>query len=188
VRNFAYGGTKDFNISISSSTGNYCVSGPTSTGGIQLGRIQLQGITTKIDENTTCPGGIGPQLLLNQSADLVQGTSFTLNYSVVICGNASSYASAAWIDFNQDSRFDEWEQITPQSALLTNTRQFKVPMSTGNAQVLPGTTRLRVQVQTAVSGALNPCKSDFLYGGTKDFTVNISTTLIKNFKETKVQE
>jgi len=170
---FAYGGTKDFTIRLA---GLYCGSGPTATGGISLGPIQLQGASTKIDDSTACPGGIGPQLFLNQSADLVQGQPWVISYNVINCGNSGTYASASWIDFDQDGIFENWEQITPESNTPANLWQFKVPPSTPDQQVKTGTTRLRVQVQTGVTGPLNPCNTNFIYGGTKDFTVKIITS------------
>jgi len=141
-----------------------------------LGQVQLQGLSTAINELSTCPGGIGPQLFLNQSADLVQGQPWVLTYNVINCGNSSSFSSSSWIDFDQDDLFETWEKITPDSTGSSNIWQFKVPPSTPDQEVKAGTTRLRVQVQTGVTGPLNPCNTNFIYGGTKDFTVKIITS------------
>jgi len=167
---FAFGGTKDFTINLARP---YCDSGPTATSGSVLGSVSLQGVSTKISSSSSCPSGIGPQDLTAQSADLLPLAAYVLNYNVMNCGNPNSGGSAAWIDFNQNGIFEQWEQITPFSTVATNNFAFKVPPTTPDEQVLPGTTRLRVQVQTdATTAPLNPCGT-FKNGNTKDFTIKI---------------
>jgi len=169
---FAFGGTKDFAINIALA---YCNSGPTATGGSVLGSVFLQGVSTKIDNTSSCPSGIGPQDVTSQSADLLPGAPYVLNYEVVSCGDPGSSGSASWIDYNQNALFEQWEQITPFSTTNgKNTFSFKVPPSTPDQQVKPGTTRLRVQIQADSSAPLNACAT-FVKGETKDFTIKILT-------------
>lgn len=173
---FPYGGTKDFSIILKDNP--YCSAGPTQLNGVQLGPVKLVGATESINDTTGCPGEIGVVLLLSESANLIQLQTFTLNYTVVSCGLGTKIMSAAWIDFNQNQKFDAWEQITPFSTLSLNSHRFKIPPSTNDEEVKAGPTRLRVQVQGVddFPKSIDPCNQNFVHGGTKDFTVTIITT------------
>jgi len=130
-----------------------------------------------ISDNTSCPGFIGVQNLTNLVATLIIGNVYELNYTIVTCDNTFPVrSSAAWIDYNQNRKWDSWEQIVPFSSKDVTDVAFKVPKSTSNEQVLTGRTRMRVQVQEMQSSSIDPCLM-FTYGGTKDFGVEIKATV-----------
>jgi hypothetical protein len=107
---FAYGGVKDFTVTIVENSdvtttttpapGEYCVAGPTSEQDSNLGRVQLTGFSSSIDNTVDCPGQTDTQLYLSEKADLVVGRSYTLVYDVTTCGQPYSRASQAWIDWD----------------------------------------------------------------------------------------
>ena len=105
---FAYGGVKDFTVTIvensnvttpTTTTTGDCVAGPTSALDSNLGRVQLTGFSSSIDNTGDCPGQIGTQLYLDEEADLVVGQSYLLLYDVTTCGFEYPRASQAWIDW-----------------------------------------------------------------------------------------
>jgi len=174
---FPYGGTKDFSLIIKPSNGSYCQSGPQTLGTTALGPVSLVGIKQNINDQSGCPGTIGPQVLTDQIADMIIGNAYNLTYQVLSCtSQQNAVISTAWIDWNQDFQFSSWEQIAFQS---TNfgiiSSYFKAPVSTPTEEVKVGKTRLRVQVQETVKTPLDPCEK-FSVGGTKDFSILVSAS------------
>jgi len=122
-----------------------------------------------------CPTVIGPQDFTNLQADVTISHAYTITYSVLSCnGTQNPIASTAWIDWNQNSAFEEWEQIIIGNMQYGNISEiFKVPVSTPEWVVKSGKTRLRVQVQETSSLPLDPCYV-FRFGGTKDFSIIVN--------------
>jgi len=168
---FSYGGTKDFTIIL----GPRCTSGPTEIGGTTLGPVTLIGDGLNIGNTNGCPTVIGPQDFTNLQADVTISHAYTITYSVLSCnGTQNPIASTAWIDWNQNGAFEEWEEIIIGNRQYGNISEiFKVPVSTPEWVVKSGKTRLRVQVQETSSLPLDPCYS-FRFGGTKDFSIIVN--------------
>jgi len=171
---FPYGSTYDFWISLT-NTSAYCFCGPAALQDTALGPVTLQGVSKTITNHDGCPGVVGPQDLTSEFADLVVSSVYILNYTVLNCSSSHfSVISTAWIDWNQNFQFDDWEQITPSDTTFgEKSVTFKVPVSTPTWNVKAGRTRLRVQVQEATSVPIQPC-AQFAYGGTKDFSILVS--------------
>jgi len=174
---FPYGGTKDFTVEIIPEHPGYCNSGPTSSLDTQMGAVMLKGESSILFDNTSCTDLIGPINLTHIQTDLIIGNLYQINYTVITCGPQFPTTSAAWIDFNQNQVFDQWEQVFPYSQRFgAQAYGFKVPVSTSTEQVKLGITRMRLQVQETVSNNIDPC-SMFTYGGTKDFGIEIKATI-----------
>lgn len=175
---FNYGATSDFTVAIKSTTGGgYCESGPTTGNDMNLGPVQLSGFTMTINETSDCPTTIGPKDLTTLVADMNEGSSYTLNYQITDCNEASTAwptLSGAWIDFDQDGVFEDWELLGSVSkpGLAAVSIPFTVPFGTIEQEVVPGNTVLRVQVQETNAEFLDPC-AHFAWGGTKDFGIRI---------------
>jgi len=170
---FPYGGTKDFTIEIVEQFPGYCNCGPTTTMDTELSLVYLKGENRDILEPTGCPGNTGPVNYTNLTADVIIGNKYILNYTILTCSNVYPATSSAWIDWNQNNIFDNWEQIIPFSQVYSNQAHlFKVQMSTPEEVVKPGITRMRVQVQETAAAFIYPC-SMFAFGGTKDFSIEV---------------
>jgi len=151
----------------------YCTCGPSTTVDSNLGSVSLQGMTQSINDESNCPGTIGPRDLTNLVADLGVASNYILKFNVTTCGSFFPTLSGAWIDYNQNEVFETDESLFPFVTLVTGGYQektFTVP-----ATAKPGKTRMRVQVQETSSTNMDPCTS-FPYGGTKDFSVQIGAT------------
>eukprot|EP00456_Euglypha_rotunda_P019166 TRINITY_DN1703_c0_g1_i5.p1 TRINITY_DN1703_c0_g1~~TRINITY_DN1703_c0_g1_i5.p1 ORF type:complete len:388 (-),score=38.72 TRINITY_DN1703_c0_g1_i5:19-1182(-) len=153
----------------------YCVSGPTTQIDTDLGFVTIVGDNSAINIPAgACPGQIGPVDFTAFEADLTPGKNYTISYNVTSCGSTFPALSAAWIDYNQNNQFDDWEQIIPfqsGSGLFMNT--FTVPISNGSHDVVPGPTRARVQVQETGAPQIYPC-TNFAYGATRDTSVRVA--------------
>jgi len=121
---------------------------------------------------------LGFKNLTNLVATLIIGNVYEINYTIITCDNQIPYrTSAAWIDYNQNQVWDQWEQIFPFSNKFGSQKYaFKVPKSTSSEQVIPGKTRLRLQVQETTFSSIDPC-TIFTYGSTKDFGVEIKPSV-----------
>jgi hypothetical protein len=175
---FPYGGTKDFTLRLKSEAETYCQSGPLQLGSTALGAIRVIGATSTIVSDSACPGALGPQDLTSQIADMVPGGIYTLNYTVVNCtATQNQIITSAWIDFDQNFQFSNWEQIILDNPRFgTFSSNFKVPVSTPTQQVKIGRTRIRIQTQQTSGTDIFAC-DQFQFGGTKDGSVVISSGL-----------
>jgi len=169
---FAYGGTKDFTINIIKV--GYCMDvGPSSTKDATLGPVTLQGQTSTISDNSGCPGQAGVHDLTSMVADLAPGGSYTITTNFITCGSMYPVYGGVWIDYNRD---ESWtapnEQIFTAASIGTQTITFRVPTT-----IVPGITRMRVQVQEIDDvSTFNICNM-FTFGGTKDFSINLLPAL-----------
>lgn len=154
----------------------YCSAGPTSALDSNLGLVHLAGNSKTINSNNDCPGSIGVQDQTNLNADLTPGRSYTLTYDVTTCAGQYNRYSSAWIDYNGDGSFDAGEELSPAQPTTqspnTITTQFTVP---GEATL--GNTRLRVMVQERSAAGMTAC-DQFGYGGTKDFEIILTNTVL----------
>jgi hypothetical protein len=132
---FPYGATKDFSIQV--GVGGGCKSGPESTDDTNLGAVSLTGDSKSINEQSDCPGKVGPQDFKSQVADLTQGYSYTLTYSVTTCGKTWPSLSGAWIDWFNDFTYGDDDLLAPfSSAEGTVTISFKC-LLTQLLEILP---------------------------------------------------
>jgi len=145
----------------------YCSSGPTTTVDSNLGLTVLIGDTKSINEDSNCPGSVGPRDLTNYTADLGR-KNYTLTTTVTTCGNNFPTLTGAWIDWNNNFLFEDNEKKVGEFSTLKNVSwTFAVPQD-----AVKGKLRLRVQTQETQATTLNPC-ANFPYGATKDFTVDV---------------
>lgn len=162
---YSYGETEDYRVLISPVA--YCE--PYFDNGTMFGNyislVQLEEI------NNTTGATPHPSYTYYDSvtANLNMGSEYTLTLSAGI--NNNNYMSA-WIDFNNNSEFEETERlgfiISPESP-ATGTITFTVPEDAAG-----GTTRMRV-IEASVYEyyEYGPCDY-FPYGEAEDYPVNIS--------------
>lgn len=149
----------------------YCMSGgPTQTIDSNVESVSLIGETGGINY-TGCPGVPGVQLFTNQTTSISKGNSFTLSVQFGTCQGNYSGAGQVWIDYNQNSVFEQGETIGTWSGPIPTALSvfnFNVPLTAAN-----GPTRMRVMQREAGSLPLDPCGS-FSWGSVTDFIVSIT--------------
>jgi len=154
----------------------YCVNGvgPTTTLDSNIGAVTLRGESKTISESSDCPGFQGVHEFLSMVADLEPEKSYTVTFTQSTCGGVYPTLAGAWIDFNGDKTFSPSEALSPfSSGKGPITMAFTVPSTTNQSHpAVPGTSRLRVQVQETYQTFMDPCGT-FNYGGTKDFGITI---------------
>jgi len=159
----------DWRSTWASGPSGYCLSGPASEVGPALGSVRLVGDSLILTDSLSCP--IKGPFWSNRTVDLTAGRNYTIIYTVDLCdrSNNKPVLSGAWLDANQDKKFDSSESLFPFSTLLGNqTHQFQVPLHSHS-----GGTGLRIQVQQEnLSSTLNACLM-FQDGTTIDYTVTI---------------
>ena len=149
----------------------YCTSaGPSSANDSNIGSVSLIGETTSISY-TGCPGVIGVEDQTTQVADVIGGSTYSVDLVYGTCGGSYGNAAEVWIDFNGNQNFDANESIgtwfgTPTSPSVTNT--FTVP-----SNALDGTHRIRVMQHEGGALPLDPCGA-FIWGSVTDFSITIS--------------
>jgi len=151
----------------------YCGGGPTYTQDSNLGEVKLVGNSLTIDNTVNCPGQLGVQNYVTQSADLTPGQDYTLTYTVTTCGGQYTRYSAAWIDFNNNAVFDTNEQLCSPTSTTTSPQNINCAFTVPADAVL-ASTRMRVMVQERSTPTLGPCDV-FGYGGVKDFGITVGT-------------
>ena len=158
-------------ISPMATISQYCTSaGPTSTFDSNIGSVSLIGETTSISY-TGCPGVIGVEDQTTQVADVIGGSTYSVDLVYGTCGGPYGNAAEVWIDFNGNQNFDANESIgtwsgTPVSPAVAYS--FTVP-----ANALNGTHRIRVMQQEGGAIPLDPCGT-FTWGSVTDFSITIS--------------
>ena len=120
-------------------------------------------------------------------ASLVAGRADTVKVKLAAgsYGWASSNATAAWIDYNQNGQFEASErlgQIAIAAAANTGNIVFKIPYTAES-----GITRMRVRTESYNSGNVNACGTTS-YGEIEDFNVNIAPAPIMVLNRTKVEQ
>lgn len=154
-----------------SAQAQYCMTaGPSSTADSNLQSLSLTGASGSITF-TGCPGVLGVQEYLTQTAFLNAGGNYTVNLQFGTCGGNYSGVGQAWIDFDQSGTFDAsesigtWSGLPPTSASVFN---FTVPSGASNGQ-----TRMRVTQFEGGTLPINPCQA-FTWGSVTDFSIFIS--------------
>ncbi len=171
-------GNDEFTKTVVTGVGGYCM--PTATSGCNIDGIK-KFILNTIDADdggngcNTEPAG-SPQGYADRTAmstDLTQGTDYTLQAQMNWTAGTGVEALSVWIDFDDSGTFEvserliEGEFFTVANALQDFT--LSIP-----ASAAVGSHRLRAKaMDTSASGdVLNPC-SDYAFGETQDYTVNI---------------
>ena len=153
------------------SISQYCTSaGPSSTGDSNIGSVALTGETTTI-AYAGCPGVAGLEDQTAQIADVIGGSSYSVDLVYGTCGGNYGNASEVWIDFNGNQVFDANESIGTWSGTPTSpavSYAFTVP-----ANALNGTHRMRVMQREGGSLPLDPCGT-FTWGSVTDFSITIT--------------
>lgn len=152
------------------SFGQYCMTGgPSTNADSNIESLNLVGASGSISF-TGCPGVIGVQEFLVQTAFLNAGGNYTANIQFGTCGGNYSGVGQAWIDFNINGIFEPTESIGTWSGMPP------VPMSLFNFNVPAGATtgqsRMRVIQAESMVLPLDPCAA-FTWGSTTDFSVYI---------------
>jgi len=153
----------------------YCDGGNTVEGDSNLGNVNMQGVQgTSISDTSNCPGGVGVIDMLNKKVSLQPGGTYSLTFQATTCGSGWARLAYAFIDYNQNGKYDVDEllgQQTIDNRLTPVDVNFQVIPPCEGAALKTGTTRMRVLV--VESGATpNPCLV-FSYGGVKEFTVDM---------------
>ncbi len=138
-----------------------------------LEAANLAGETTTITFAGTCPGITGVEDQTAQVADLVAGSTYTIDVTWGTCGGSFTNSGSVWIDFDGSNSFDESEVIGDISyggGSMLETYTFTVPVA-----ALNGTHRMRINQQEGfgVTLPLDPC-ADWTWGTSVDFTIEIS--------------
>ena len=158
-------------LAVSMSTNCYCKPIPSNCGGpsgLQINNVFLEGETVTLDNSSTGGGSCYEDYTLRFAPDLNQGENYTLQ---VTAKNATlnSDKMIAWIDFNDNKKFDTDEVVLDFTFGLpahTVTGNFTVP--TG---VPPGDYRMRVRVGWLYSN-LDPCLG-IGWGETEDYMISV---------------
>lgn len=158
-------------LAVSMSTNCYCKPIPSNCfgpSGLQINNVFLEGETVTLDNNSTGGGSCYEDYTLKFAPDLNQGENYTLS---VTANNATLNEDKmiAWIDFNDNKKFDADEVVLDFSFGLptqTVTGNFTVP-----AETPPGDYRMRIRVGWLFSNP-GPCNG-IGWGETEDYIVTV---------------
>lgn len=155
----------------------YCSSGATSIYDEEILSVSLGTLNNASDCSTT---GVGASVV-NQYSDftnvaapvLSRTVSYPLSLEIGTCGGTYPNMSKVYIDFNQDGTFDASEEVYAAAAAVTGphieTGSVSIPLT-----ATLGLTKMRViNVETSFASDITPCASDFGYGETEDYLVEI---------------
>lgn len=165
---YTYGETEDYTVKIQSNTAVYCIPNPSSgtTGGDYINGVSLGTINNQNTGSTTGP---------NYNDYTYLSTALSTNTSYVINIQSGLYSTdyyAVWIDYNQDGDFNDagekLGEVQSSSGFQNLSINFTVP---GTALI--GSTTMRVRCVFGTP-SMDPC-TNYTYGETEDYTVNIST-------------
>ena len=151
-------------LSMWSFAQTYCTAGPSSTFDSEITNVQLTSDNYSIANLLTCPAAAGVQdYTATDSADVSQGTSYSLNVTFGTCGGLYTSFGRAWADWNNDGDFldtleelGSWGPLTPAGQ---NTTSYNASFSfTVPATATLGATRLRVmQRESGSATSTTPC-------------------------------
>jgi len=117
--------------------------------------------------NTGCSGNDGYSDYTSISTDLEQGSMYALSIRI---GDFPQGVNM-WIDFNDDSTFDESERLVDnfncESLLLTYSASFVIPSSAPL-----GNHRMRIRAADEFFGIIDPC-TQYYSGEVEDYSVDI---------------
>ncbi len=125
---------------------------------------------TSILDNSTCTGS-GYENHTGLTVNLKQGHTYTANISSS-SGSSNLQNCQVWIDFNNDNIFEASESVGGLNNYLSGSFSIYMPPSS-----VLGYHRMRIITSFSSDGYLyptmNPCTSGYLYGDSRDYTVNI---------------
>lgn len=152
----------------------YCAAGPSTSDDTDIFSVVLNGDMTSINNNTGCIGALGTIDYTTQSADITQGSPYTLTVTGNSCSGVYYGGNVrAWVDWNDDFVFDNATESLGSFSYgggpFTGNIDFTVP---GAA---PGTHRMRVILNEA-SVPVNACIS-FNWGSSHDYTVQVTAAV-----------
>ena len=164
---YAYGETEDYTVTIQTPvTSNYCVPVPTAgtSGNDFINSVILGGINNQFTGALNGPSYNDYTFL---STNLTQSSNYNLT---VQSGDYATDYYAVWIDYNHDNDFidagEKLGEFQTSIALQNLNFNFSVPP---NATLGATTMRVRCVYNQA---NMDPC-TDYTYGETEDYTVNI---------------
>lgn len=167
------GAKQDYALLVSGIGGSaYCLSEATSNADTRISRVRFGNIdqagadscTTYTDFSTV-------------STAIQPGQSLPLTVVLGTCGAVRNTVVKAFIDWNQNGRFDDESETVGTSAVLDNTGQFSttvtVPTTVQNGQII----RLRiVATETNNPAAVQACGT-YGKGETQDYVLNVVQTV-----------
>jgi PKD repeat protein len=165
---YSYGETEDYTVVIQNAFVGYCIPNPPSgtTDGDFINSVVLGSIN---NSNTGIAGGPNYTDYTFLSTNLQQSSNYNLT---VQAGDYATDYYAVWIDYNHDNDFfdagEKLGEFQTSAALQSLNFNFSVPPT-----ATLGATTMRVRCAFAAS-AMDPC-TDYTYGETEDYTVNITS-------------
>ena len=167
-------GTKqDYGLLVSGIGGApYCESKASSTADTKISRVQFGTINQAGADGCTAYTDF-----LTVSTAVQAGQQLPLTVSLGTCGLTKNAVVKAFIDWNQNGRFDDVGETVATSTVLSNTSQFSatatVPATVQSGQFV----RLRiVAIETDNAATVNPCGS-YGNGETQDYVLNVVQTV-----------
>ena len=156
-------------INVLAAGQQYCLPNPTNgtNGGDYINSVTLN---TLSNVGTGSAGGVSYTYYNTISTDLYGGSLYTIS---VENGTYATDTIAAWIDYNGDGDFadagEKIDQISTTAANSTYNINFTVPTNvTGGYKLM----RIRLVDNSTALTNVDPC-TDYLYGETEDYIVNI---------------
>lgn len=158
----------------------YCEPVWSNSGDSEIESVSLVGESSSISNTSnSCTNAV--QFNLSESADLMQGLSYTLTVGFGDCNGGAYYDGAAgvWIDWNNDGDFDDSGEeigvatISTSASDVVQIENFTINV---NAAQTIGDFRMRILQEEGESvGSVDACDSnnDMSYGGVEDYTVSI---------------
>ncbi len=169
---FQFGEVEDYTVNIRPSVGDgYCASNGNNTNREHISRVQLGNIDRSSGVGTTSTGYSN---FTSTSTSLSKGQSHTITITSTRELDTDPQGYAVWIDYNRNKVFEAservWSIVPTTASSVTGT--FTVPTS-----ALNGVTRMRVSMR--YNGNPEACGT-FPYGEVEDYTVNITSNLVKS--------
>jgi hypothetical protein len=144
---------------------NYCSSNGNSTDDEYISRFQINTIDNTSNEGSSSTGYSD---FTSISTDLSRSTEYTVTVTPTWTGTVYNEGYAIWIDYNQDSDFDDaGELVFSQSP--TSASSISSDITIPSDAVL-GNTRLRVSLK--YNDIPDPCET-FDWGEVEDYTIQI---------------
>lgn len=149
--------------------GSYCI--PTMSTGTSAGDY-IEGVVFETINSMGSGASSAPYytMYVNPIPPIDGGTTYGLQ---IVAGNFATDTYAAWIDYNQDYIFDPTEKIGEFVGTVigqSETLVFTVPTTATS-----GVTQMRVRCVDNGGATIDAC-SDYQYGETEDYLVDITAT------------
>ncbi|WP_158655248.1 GEVED domain-containing protein [Flavivirga eckloniae] len=141
----------------------YCNSTSSSVNDEYIGVVQVHSIYNPSDAQFYSD-------FTSISADLYEGSSFTINIYPTWTGTEYPEGYAVWIDYNNNGSFDDSGELVwskAPSTDITNSGTFTIPEGTSKTSV-------RMRVSMKYNGIPTSCES-FIWGEVEDYTINLKS-------------